>query len=431
VVALTVATVTAAPPNDAVAPAWKSVPVIVTEVPPAVAPVLGATDVTLGGGTGPTYVKQLVHVPVCVSGFVTVTVAAPATCAAVVPVMLVALTAETASADPPNDTVAPVTKSLPAIVTVVPPAVAPLLGATDVTVGGGAGATYVKQLEHVPVCASGFVTVTSTAPAACAVVEPVMVVALTVETVSAEPPNDTVAPAWKLLPAIVTAVPPALAPLFGVTDVIAGAGGAPYVKQPVHVPLCVSGLVTTTLTAPTACAVVVPVMLVALTVETVSAEPPNEIVAPVWKPVPLTLTAVPPDVRPLFGVTEVTTGGGVTNVKQPVQVPLCASRFVTTTFTAPVAWAVVVPVMLVAVTVETVSGDPPSETLAPDWKPVPFTVTAVPPPGDPLFGVTDVTAGGGPITRRATCWITQLAFALNVIDAAGRMPVAAVRLSAA
>src|SRR6266567_2987553 len=70
--------------------------------------------------------------------------------------------------------------------------------------------------------------------------------------------------------------------------------GATYVKQPVHVPLCVSGLVTVTFTAPTACAVVVPVMLVALIAATVRAEPPNETVALLWKPVPLTVTADPP-----------------------------------------------------------------------------------------------------------------------------------------
>ena len=80
-----------------------------------------------------------------------------------------------------------------------------------------------KQLAHVPLCASGFVTTTSTAPAACAVVAPVIVVAFTVETVSEEPPIETVAPAWKPLPAIVTEVPPAAGPLVGVIDVTVGA----------------------------------------------------------------------------------------------------------------------------------------------------------------------------------------------------------------
>jgi len=172
-----------------------------------------------------------------------------------------------------------------------------------------AGATYVKQPVHVPLCASVLVTTTFTAPAACDVVVPVMLVALMVDTVRAEPPNETVAPAWKSVPAIVTAVPPALAPLFGVTELTVGAGPR-YVKQAEQVPLCASGLVTVTFTAPTACAVVVPVMLVALIAATVRAEPPNETVALLWKPVPLTVTADPPALAPLFGVTEVTVGGG-------------------------------------------------------------------------------------------------------------------------
>jgi hypothetical protein len=159
---------------------------------------------------------------------------------------------------------------------------------------------------QVPDCESGFVTRTFTVPVACAVVVPVMLVAETVDTVSAAPPSETVAPVWKSDPAMVTAVPPRLGPLDGVIDVTVGA--ATYVKHPEHVPVCVSGFVTVTVTAPAACAAVVPVMLVALIVETVSADPPNDTVAPVWKPLPFTVTAVPPAAGPLFGVTELTVG---------------------------------------------------------------------------------------------------------------------------
>ena len=63
-----------------------------------------------------------------------------------------------------------------------------------------------------------------TAPAACAVVVPVMVVALVVEMVSADPPSDTVAPLWNAVPVIVTEVPPATAPVVGAIDVTVGAG---------------------------------------------------------------------------------------------------------------------------------------------------------------------------------------------------------------
>jgi hypothetical protein len=261
-----------------------------------------------------------------------------------------------------------------------------------------------------------------------------MLVAFTVVIVSATPPNVTVAPAWKLVPATVTAVPPALVPLFGVTELTVGGGAATYVKQLVHVPLCASALVTVTFTAPLACAAVVPVMLVALTVATASAAPPNETLAPAWNPPPAMVTAVPPAVEPLFGVTLVTVGGGagVTYVKHDAHVAACVSAFVTVTFTEPAAWAVVVPVMLVPVTPVTVRADPPNDTVAPAWNPVPVTLTDVPPDVDPLFGLTDVTvgAGAGPAVRKATCWIAQKAVPLRVTVAAGRLPLPIVRLSA-
>ena len=107
-----------------------------------------------------------------------------------------------------------------------------------------------KQFEQLAFCPSGFVTTAVADPAACAVVVPVMLVALMVDTVTGDPPNETLEPLWKPVPVIVTAVPPALCPLFGVTDETVGA--ATNVKQPAHVPLCVSGFVTITFTDPAA-----------------------------------------------------------------------------------------------------------------------------------------------------------------------------------
>ena len=61
---------------------------------------------------------------------------APALSAGVVAVRLVALTKLTSfAAAPPIVTVAPLTKSVPVIVTLVPPAVGPEIGLIDVTVG--------------------------------------------------------------------------------------------------------------------------------------------------------------------------------------------------------------------------------------------------------------------------------------------------------
>jgi len=73
----------------------------------------------------------------------------PAACAIVVPAIVVALIVETESVEPPKETVALAWKPLPEIVTVVPPAAGPLVGATPVT--AGAGARYVKQPVQVPV----------------------------------------------------------------------------------------------------------------------------------------------------------------------------------------------------------------------------------------------------------------------------------------
>ena len=58
---LNVTPVAAAPPNVTVAPLWKFVPVMVTTVPPAVDPLVGDSDTTVGAAT---YVKPPASVPV-------------------------------------------------------------------------------------------------------------------------------------------------------------------------------------------------------------------------------------------------------------------------------------------------------------------------------------------------------------------------------
>src|SRR6267142_3558210 len=63
---------------------------------------------------------------------------------------------------------------------------------------GVTGATYAKPFVRMPLCGPGFVTTTSTVPAACAPVTAVIVVELmTFTPVAATPPIDTVAPARK------------------------------------------------------------------------------------------------------------------------------------------------------------------------------------------------------------------------------------------
>ena len=71
-------------------------------------------------------------------------------------------------------------------------------------------------------------------------------------------------------------------------------------------------MVTTTFTAPAACAGVIAVIEVLLTTFTlVAAVPPRVTVAPVRKPVPVMVTAVPPAAVPVFGAIDATVGAGL------------------------------------------------------------------------------------------------------------------------
>jgi hypothetical protein len=150
---------------------------------------------TNDGLTGVTYVKPEDRVALVPSGFVTTTLTAPAACAGVFAEIDVAVTAVTVAAVPPIVTVAPDWKFCPVIVIAVPPTVVPELGETPVTCT--TGATYVYAPLKVAVVLSGFVTVISTAPAACAGVFAEMDVAPTAVTVAAVPPILTDAPVWK------------------------------------------------------------------------------------------------------------------------------------------------------------------------------------------------------------------------------------------
>jgi hypothetical protein len=121
----------AAVPKVTVAPVAKFVPVIVTEVPPAVVPLFGLTLVTVGGAT---YVKPFVRLPLW-PFTVTVTVTWPAPAGVVAVIVVLFMTVTLVAGFPPKVTVAPAAKFVPVIVTDVPPAAGPVLGLTPVTVG--------------------------------------------------------------------------------------------------------------------------------------------------------------------------------------------------------------------------------------------------------------------------------------------------------
>ena len=150
-----------APKLTAVAP-MKSVPVIVTLVPPAAGPDDGLTPVTVGGGTNVNLSPALVAlVP---AGVVTVTSCAPALPGGAIAVSLVAaIGVKTVALDPPNLTALGFARLVPVIVTLVPPSVGPDAGLMPVTVGGAA---YVKWSPVlVALVPPGVVTVMSTVPA--------------------------------------------------------------------------------------------------------------------------------------------------------------------------------------------------------------------------------------------------------------------------
>jgi hypothetical protein len=116
------------------APGAKFVPLIVIDVPPVVGPLFGLTPVTVGAGAK---VNPLARLPLSPLLLVAVTITVPAVPAGVVAVIDVLFTTTTlVAAALPNVTVAPVAKLVPVMVTAVPPARAPPLGDTLVTVGG-------------------------------------------------------------------------------------------------------------------------------------------------------------------------------------------------------------------------------------------------------------------------------------------------------
>ena len=152
----------------------------------------------------------------CPSGLVTRTSAEPAACAGVMAVIDVAEPLVTDALIPAKVTVVPgPPKPVPVIVTDVPPLVVPDVGLIAVMLGagGGGGATNVNAAPLVADCPSVLVTVTSTAPAACAGEVTCREVAEPLDTVAGAPPNVTAVPGPpNPVPAIVTAVPPAAGP---------------------------------------------------------------------------------------------------------------------------------------------------------------------------------------------------------------------------
>jgi hypothetical protein len=241
-----------------------------------------------------------------------------------------------------------------------------------VTVGA---ALTVKQLEHVALPASGFVTVTLPAPKvasdatvmfAVTCVDDTKVVEFTVmpdaeklaEAPFANPVPDTVT-VWFVAPSPFDD---------GLVEVTVGA--ALTVKHAVHVPTPASGLVTKTSPAPIVAVDEMPTLAVSCVTDTKVVEftviplAENEAVAPETKPVPLIVMVWLEVLRPReFGEADVTVGRALT-VKQFTHAPTPASPLFTVIVRVPVA--ALPPIVMFAV------------TCVAETKVVEFTVTPVP-----------------------------------------------------
>jgi hypothetical protein len=160
---------------------------------------------------------------------------------------------------------------------------------------------------------AGVVTVTSTVPAgAGGAVAVICVEDTTVKLVAGKVPNETPVAPEKLLPLIVTSVPPPVLPDDGLIPVTAGRDAATKVNwsadEVVEVPL---GVVTVMSTVPAARAGDVAVIwLSERTVKLLAAVPPKETALAPVKLLPVMVTTVPPAVVPDVGEMPVTAGAG-------------------------------------------------------------------------------------------------------------------------
>jgi hypothetical protein len=215
--------VPAVPPKLAVVPpTTKPVPVMVTPVPPTSGPALGDIPLTNGLVTKVNLsAPEVAEVPPAVA---TVTSTVPASSDGEVAVHEVVdeqLTLVPAVL-PKLAVVAPTTKPVPVMVTAVPPPSGPVLG--EIPVMTGAPKMNLSAAEVADVPPPTVVTVRSTVPAASSgevAVHEVVDEQLT-EVPAVPPKLAVVEPTTKLVPVIVTTVPPPTGPTPGVIAVTTG-----------------------------------------------------------------------------------------------------------------------------------------------------------------------------------------------------------------
>jgi hypothetical protein len=238
----------------------------------------------------------------------TVLLAAPAGLVAVIWVAL--LTVKVVAAVAPKATAVAPVRFVPVIVTDVPPAGGPPLGTRELTVG--AAVMYVNLspalMALVP---PAVVTVTSTvllaAPAGLVAV--IWVALLTAKVVAAVAPKATAVAPVRLVPVIVTEVPPAGGPPLGTRELTVGAAVRYVNLSPALMALVTPATVTRTSTVPEPAGLVAVTEVVLLTMTPVAAVVPNVTAVAPPRLVPVIVTEVPPPPGPELGATELTVGG--------------------------------------------------------------------------------------------------------------------------
>jgi hypothetical protein len=166
------------------------------------------------------------------AGVVTVTPTAPVP-EGLSAVIVVSLTTVTfvAAVVPKSTAVAPV-KLVPVIVTRVPPAAGPLVGLSPVTAGAAATVYVNSSAAETADVPAGLVTVRFTTPVPAGLSAVIVVSLTTSRFVAADVPKSTVVAPVKLVPVIVTGVPPASEPLVGFRPVTVG--GESSVLDSIH-----------------------------------------------------------------------------------------------------------------------------------------------------------------------------------------------------
>jgi hypothetical protein len=161
------------------------------------------------------------------------------------------------------------------------------------------------------------------------------------------------------------------------------------------------GVVTVTFTVPVPAGLTAVIEVAELTVKLVAAVVPNcTAVAPV-KPVPVTVTLLPPAVGPLVGLMPVTVGAALYVNWSAELVALVPPEVVTVTFTVPVPAGLTAVIEVADLTVKLVAAVVPNCTAVAPMKPVPVTVTLLPPAVGPLVGLMPITVGAALLHRAA------------------------------